>query len=73
MKYQANIQLSTMSKFLCRLLLEISSVDHKAVENMIIDIGVDINNEPHTAPTIEEGFDISHKNGKYEVFEDLSK
>lgn len=62
-----------MSKFLCRLLSGMSSVDCKAVENMIVDVGVDMDDEPYTAPPGEEGFDISHEGGEYEVFEDLSE
>ncbi|KAG1737235.1 hypothetical protein EDB19DRAFT_1637253 [Suillus lakei] len=40
---------------------------------MIIDIGVDIDDEPYTAPPGKEGFDISHEGGEYEVFEGLSE
>ncbi|KAG1724147.1 uncharacterized protein EDB91DRAFT_1239995 [Suillus paluster] len=38
---------------------------------MIIDIGVDFDDEPYTAPPGEEGFDISHEGGEYEVFKGL--
>ncbi|KAG2100404.1 uncharacterized protein F5147DRAFT_776965 [Suillus discolor] len=48
-----------------------SSVDRKAVEKMINDVGVDIDDEPYTAPPGEEGFDISHEGGEYEAFEAL--
>ncbi|KAG2056750.1 hypothetical protein BDR06DRAFT_981178 [Suillus hirtellus] len=40
---------------------------------MINDVGVDIDDEPYTAPPGEEGFDINHKGSKYEAFEGLSE
>ncbi|KAG2105064.1 uncharacterized protein F5147DRAFT_547920, partial [Suillus discolor] len=40
---------------------------------MINDVGIDIDDEPYTAPPGEEGFDISHEGGEYEAFEGLSE
>lgn len=62
-----------MYKSLCKLLLDMSSVDCEAVEKMIIDVGMDIDTEHCAAPPGEEGLDISHEGGEYEAFEGLSE
>jgi hypothetical protein len=53
---------------------ELSQEDRDAVEHMDLDMGCladDVTAVSHTAPPGEEGFDISHKGGEHEVFDDL--
>jgi hypothetical protein len=50
--------------------------DRDAVQQMDLDTGFSTNNDvdaiSRTAPPGEEGFDISHEGGEFEVFEDLA-
>jgi hypothetical protein len=49
--------------------------DRDAVQQMDIDTGYIIDDDEavsHTAPPGEEGVDISHEGGEFEVFEDLA-
>jgi hypothetical protein len=53
---------------------ELSQEDREAVERMDLDAGHladDVTAVSHMAPPGEEGFDISHEGGEYEVFDDL--
>jgi len=57
-----------------QLLSGLDQEDREAVEQMDLDAGFgadDVNAVCHTAPPGEEGFDISHEGGEFEVFEDL--
>ncbi len=50
--------------------------DRNAVQQMDLDASFGTNDDvdtiSHTAPPSEEGFDISHEGGEFEVFEDLA-
>lgn len=50
--------------------------DRDAVQQMDLDTGFGTNDDvdaiSHTVPPGEEGFDISHEGGEFEVFEDLT-
>ena len=50
--------------------------DRNAIQQMDLDAGFGTNGDVdaifHTAPPGEEGFDISHEGGEFEVFEDLA-
>ena len=49
--------------------------DREAVGQMDLDAGFgadDVDAVGYTAPPGEEGFDISHEGGEFEVFEDLA-
>ncbi|OJA17555.1 hypothetical protein AZE42_13216 [Rhizopogon vesiculosus] len=52
---------------------EMSAEDRGAVESMLVDVDVDIESIPYTAPPGEEGVDLSHEGGEYEVFEGLGQ
>ncbi|KAG1854496.1 hypothetical protein F4604DRAFT_1932719 [Suillus subluteus] len=54
------------------LVQEMSSDDREMVENMIIDHGMDVEPQLYTAPPGEEGLDMSHAGGEFEVFEGLA-
>ncbi|KAG1725949.1 hypothetical protein EDD22DRAFT_961538 [Suillus occidentalis] len=47
--------------------------DREAVETMLVDLDVDIEHTPYTAPPGEEGADFSHEGGEYEAFEGLAQ
>jgi hypothetical protein len=53
----------------------LSQEDRNAVQQMDLDAGFGTNDDvdaiSHTVPPGEEGFDISHEGGEFEVFEDL--
>ena len=54
--------------------LGLDQEDRDAVQQMDLDAGIgadDVDAISHTAPPGEEGFDISHEGGEFEVFEDL--
>jgi hypothetical protein len=53
--------------------LEMSANDRDAVESMLADANVDIDNIPYTAPPGEEGADLSYEGGEYEAFEGLAQ
>jgi hypothetical protein len=53
---------------------ELFQEDRDTVERMDLDMGCltdDVTVVSHTAPPGEEGFDISHKGGEHEVFDNL--
>ena len=54
----------------------LDQVDRDAVQQMDLDTGFGTNDDvdaiSRTAPPGEEGFDISHEGGEFEVFEDLA-
>jgi hypothetical protein len=50
-----------------------SAEDRAAVETMLVDVDIDIESIPYTAPPGEEGADFSHEGGEYEVFEGLAQ
>jgi hypothetical protein len=50
-----------------------SSEDRNTVEMMLIDHDVSTDYIPYTAPPGEEGADLSHEGGEYEVFEGLAQ
>lgn len=59
----------TMTRF-----AELSQEDRDAVECMDLNTGLlvdDVAAVAHTAPPGEEGFNVSHEGGEYEVFDDL--
>ena len=68
-----NIQLHLQP--LINLITGLDQEDRDAVEQMDINTGYaadDIEAVSHTAPPGEEGIDISHEGGKFEVFDDLA-
>jgi hypothetical protein len=50
-----------------------SAEDRNAVETMLVDVDVDIESIPYSAPPGEEGVDLSHEGGEYEAFEGLGQ
>lgn len=74
-KRQSCIQ-GTVTIFLCDVFLssaEMSVRDHKAVKIMLVDLDVNIEHTPYTAPPGEEGGDLSHEGGEHEAFEGLAQ
>jgi hypothetical protein len=49
-----------------------SSEDRNAIEDMMMDHGIEVEALPYTAPPGDEAMDLSHAGGEHEAFEGLA-
>ncbi|KAG1748443.1 uncharacterized protein EDB91DRAFT_1245139 [Suillus paluster] len=69
MKGRCNFKVAIVHTSSAEMLVE----DCKAVEVMLVDLDVDIEHIPYTAPPGGNGADLSHGGGEYEAFEGLAQ
>lgn len=68
-------RMATQSQKRRNMIQGLSQEDREAVQRMDLDADYasdDVDAVSYTAPPGEEGFDISHEGGEFEVFEDLA-